>query len=227
MGRGAWWATVHGVTKIRKRLSTHTKIQNPQQTPNFTTYWSNLFYFGAALGLCGSMRALCCIVQAFSNLVSKLKLSCSMAGGILVPWPGIEPPVPYIERWILNHWTPRAVPSHVDLRLPAFRTLRNQCWLLKPSEVYAILLQQSEWTKMIYVPISHMGKTEAQELRRHTTHGLRARDTVGKVVAFPSPKTHQQSWNTSLSERWDKTLYWMGYSYYIHYKPLCLVGLPW
>ena len=119
---------------------THRKTQNSQQTPNFTTYWSNLFYFLAALGLWGSMWALCCIGQAFSNLVSKLRLSCSMACRILVPWPGIEPPVPYIERWILNHWTPRAVRSHVDLRFPAFRTLRNKCWLLKPSEVYGILL---------------------------------------------------------------------------------------
>ena len=26
MDRGAWWATVHGVTKSRKRLSTHTSM---------------------------------------------------------------------------------------------------------------------------------------------------------------------------------------------------------
>ena len=30
--------------------------------------------------------------------------------GILVPQTGIEPPIPYIVKWILNHWTTREVP---------------------------------------------------------------------------------------------------------------------
>ena len=36
-------------------------------------------------------------------------LSCPVAYGILVPWPGIEPASPCIARQILNHWTTREV----------------------------------------------------------------------------------------------------------------------
>ena len=32
-----------------------------------------------------------------------------MAGGILVPQPGIEPVPPAVEVWSLNHWTMREV----------------------------------------------------------------------------------------------------------------------
>ena len=32
-----------------------------------------------------------------------------MAGGILVPWPGIEPESPAVETWCLNHWATREV----------------------------------------------------------------------------------------------------------------------
>ena len=31
--------------------------------------------------------------------------------GILVPWPGIEPGLPALEAWSLNHWTTREVPQ--------------------------------------------------------------------------------------------------------------------
>ena len=39
------------------------------------------------------------------------RLSCSMAGGVLVPGPGIESVSPCIARQILNHWTTKDVPS--------------------------------------------------------------------------------------------------------------------
>ena len=36
------------------------------------------------------------------------------SGGILVPWPGIEPapPPPAVEAWSLSHWTAREVPMN-------------------------------------------------------------------------------------------------------------------
>ena len=36
---------------------------------------------------------------------------CHTACGILVPCPGIEPMLPELEAWSLNHWTTREVPS--------------------------------------------------------------------------------------------------------------------
>ena len=37
-------------------------------------------------------------------------LSPTVASGILVPWPGIEPMPPALEAWCPNHWTTREVP---------------------------------------------------------------------------------------------------------------------
>ena len=34
-----------------------------------------------------------------------------VAFGILVPWQQIEPVLPAVEAWNLNHWTAREVPS--------------------------------------------------------------------------------------------------------------------
>lgn len=36
---------------------------------------------------------------------------CSLAGGILVPRPGIKPTAPAVEARTLKHWTTREVPS--------------------------------------------------------------------------------------------------------------------
>ena len=36
---------------------------------------------------------------------------CSVACGILVPWPGIRPVSPEMEMWNRNHWTTRIVPQ--------------------------------------------------------------------------------------------------------------------
>ena len=44
------------------------------------------------------------------TLVMAHRLGCSAACGILVPQPGIEPEVPALQRWILNHGTIREVP---------------------------------------------------------------------------------------------------------------------
>ena len=38
-----------------------------------------------------------------------------MAGGILVPQPGIELPPPAVEAWSPNHWTAREVPQNTIL----------------------------------------------------------------------------------------------------------------
>ena len=37
---------------------------------------------------------------------------CQVACGILVPWSGIEPRLPALEAWHLNHWTTREVLSY-------------------------------------------------------------------------------------------------------------------
>ena len=35
-------------------------------------------------------------------------------GGILTPQPGIEPRLPVLEAWNLNHWTTREVPESLS-----------------------------------------------------------------------------------------------------------------
>ena len=37
------------------------------------------------------------------------------AYGILVPWPGMEPTLPAVKAWSLNHWTTRDVPQLIFL----------------------------------------------------------------------------------------------------------------
>ena len=41
MDRGAWWATVHGVTKSRTRLSTHASGKKPLSTKHFSARQQN------------------------------------------------------------------------------------------------------------------------------------------------------------------------------------------
>ena len=58
MGRGAWWATVHGVTKSQTRLSTHTEkhkiLSRHQISPHidliYFIFWLH-WVFAAACGL--------------------------------------------------------------------------------------------------------------------------------------------------------------------------------
>ena len=42
-----------------------------------------------------------------SSLVVTRGLSCPVACGILVPWPGIKPEPPAVEAWSPSHWTTR------------------------------------------------------------------------------------------------------------------------
>ena len=57
-------------------------------------------------------------LEVLGSVVGPLGLSCSMAGGILVPQPGTESefpglnPNPCVGTWILNHWTTRKVPVY-------------------------------------------------------------------------------------------------------------------
>ena len=50
-------------------------------------------------------------LRCASSVVVAHGLSCPAVCGILVPWPGIEPAFPRIERQILCHWTTREVPA--------------------------------------------------------------------------------------------------------------------
>ena len=71
MDRGAWWATVHGVTKSRTQLNTHTQ-----------THWLNsytsLFYFG--WWLCRLQYVVCCqtnisiVVECYNSILPSLLL---------------------------------------------------------------------------------------------------------------------------------------------------------
>ena len=49
-------------------------------------------------------------------LIFKNFWSSPTARGILVLWPGMEPMLPVLEAWSLNHWTTREVPLYQLLR---------------------------------------------------------------------------------------------------------------
>ena len=77
MDRGAWWATVHGVTKSRTRLSDFASLSLPS----------------------GLLIILDCLVFLCLVLVFFGHTAC----GILVPQPRIKPVPPVVEAQSLNH----------------------------------------------------------------------------------------------------------------------------
>ena len=89
MDRGAWWATVHGVERVRHDLAT-------KPPPPLSQHESL------------SLNGLCCPVRGSGNGISlsiffflifghtKWHLGQSTSG-ILVPWPGIEPTAPALD----------------------------------------------------------------------------------------------------------------------------------
>ena len=103
--RGAWWATVHGVTKSQTRLSTHT-----------ATHWwfSNLFFsfgpltfYSEEFSFLGSTKILCQYL--------KKQLAYSLLGNSVAETVGIERPC--------EHWMPLS-------QLPLFiNNLMN--WILR------------------------------------------------------------------------------------------------
>ena len=70
--------------------------------PSVDTHTSNalLLFFHIEMRLCYTQR----------SAVSKILRPHHVACGILLPWPGIDPVLPALEAWSLNHWT-REVPA--------------------------------------------------------------------------------------------------------------------
>ena len=70
--------------------------------PSVDTHTSNalLLFFHIEMRLCYTQR----------SAVSKILWPHHVACGILFPWPGIDPVLPALEAWSLNHWT-REVPA--------------------------------------------------------------------------------------------------------------------
>ena len=52
------------------------------------------------------------LVTAEGFFIAAWGLSCPIACGILVFWPRIEPALPALEAWSLNHWTAKEVPIY-------------------------------------------------------------------------------------------------------------------
>ena len=76
------------------------------------------------------------------SVVAEHAVSCSMARGILVPWPGTEPASPGIARWILNHSNTRGVPcSYCNLIVFLSKHVSN---------IYeqVLFVSAGEWKKM-------------------------------------------------------------------------------
>ena len=85
-----------------------------------------LFVYLAASGLGCSGWALCCVVGDLplqwilelwhtSSVVVACRLSCSMAGGILIPWPGIEPSSPALQGRFLTSGPQGKSPSFFSM----------------------------------------------------------------------------------------------------------------
>ena len=43
----------------------------------------------------------------------------------LIPWPGVEPMLPALGTWSLNHWTTRKVPRVAESGFEAIKTLQR------------------------------------------------------------------------------------------------------
>ena len=89
--RGAWWATVHGVTKSQTWLNdwvcTHAHTHTQQINAVVKKWWllKNLFIWLPWV-----------LVEASEHL------TCGMWD--LVPWPGVEPETPSLGAWSLSLW---------------------------------------------------------------------------------------------------------------------------
>ena len=90
--RGAWWATVHGVTKSQTWLNdwvcTHAHTHTHSKLMQWSKKWwllKNLFIWLPWV-----------LVEASEHL------TCGMWD--LVPWPGVEPETPSLGAWSLSLW---------------------------------------------------------------------------------------------------------------------------
>ena len=76
-----------------------------------------------------------CTMRA--SLVVAWRLSWPVSWGILVHWPGIEPCVPWIGRWVLYHWTILGVPIYFKYSSLYMPILSSQSIL--PPTPYALM----------------------------------------------------------------------------------------
>ena len=116
MDRGAWQATVHGVAKSRTQLSETATIL---WISGLSRGRDDMSPFSLRISLSDENSYM--PQHSVISAVNKSKLcrlnltlggggSHSIACGILVPWPEIEPMPSAVKAWSPNHWTPREVP---------------------------------------------------------------------------------------------------------------------
>ena len=108
---GAWWAVVHGITQSRTQLKW---LSSSSSSITDFTWICTLFYILQNAFTFFSLFVLTYLNKAASNefpfgnvfwdfsfkqnnRLSVLGVSCSVACGILVPWPGIEPTSPALK----------------------------------------------------------------------------------------------------------------------------------
>ena len=110
MDRGAWWATVHRVTKRQTRLSMHTVL--------------------LVIQICSSVK---CLFKSFAYFFFKVFIWLQ----ILLPRPGIESMFPAFEVQSLNHWT-REVPAYflVGVICLFIIELQKLIWIQGPYQIY-------------------------------------------------------------------------------------------
>ena len=124
--------------------------------PNFSTSSPTLvtlFLFFTLVILC--VQYLIVVLCSFSIWLHPL------ACGILSPWPGIEPVLPAVEEWSLNHWT--ALHCGFDLQLPKDNekalAWRRQ-WLPTPAFLPRNPMDRGAWWATVHGGHRESGTTE-------------------------------------------------------------------
>ena len=125
MDRGAWRATVHGVTKSEMQLSMHAIIEG---LVNWVLWWMGLIthscimsFFFLWTGIRNPVFWSLLVVQPWQKFFTSnfydpffsflfLAALCCVACGILGPQPGMEPMPPTGEARGPNHWITSEVP---------------------------------------------------------------------------------------------------------------------
>ena len=126
MGRGAWWAAVHGVAKSRTRLGDFPFTLDPHapwKDQHHLVKKTSICVFLPALGLiaAGGLSRVVAggLLTAVASPVAGRRLQCLGRGALAALW-HVESsqtmdrtPVPGIGRRVLNRWTTREVsPLH-------------------------------------------------------------------------------------------------------------------
>ena len=128
----------------------------------FFKFWLCWVFVAARRGFfsCSTQASLLCALECTGLVVAVPRLSCSVACGILVPWPGIKPMSPALEcRFPVTRPSGKFLPTHWEFYIHslsscwwsfAFSTLMSKGPFLKSLDSYLILWFVKNWCSFYF-----------------------------------------------------------------------------